>query len=461
MESVIIWSAAIICITLITLPYILKFQRQRKIDLDRRDEAVSLGIDKPVAQYPVIDAMRCMGCGSCVRACTQGDVLGIVFGTSTIINGFKCIGCGRCADFCPVSGIIIGMGDLRNRDDIPMMNQFNETNIPRLFIAGELGGLSLIKNAIIQGSMVVQKIAQNPERSTHEKIKDLIIVGAGPAGLSAALTAIKYKLSYVVLDQQCAGGTILQYPRKKIVMLDPVEIPLYGWLKKYEYTKEELLDVWNKIVVHFKVNMKSGDKLINVIRENGIFQVTTQNGVYHSRNLILALGRRGTPRKLGVPGENLSKVMYQLIDAESYQNNRILVVGGGDSAVEATIALAEQRDNFVTLSYRKNKFFRIKKKNLERINKLIANKKVRCIFNSNVIEIRQKSVHLKINEKAYEIANDYVFIFAGGVPPFDLLKQIGIKFGGKSNNSNRLFNEMPQLQLEKKAGLLKKPDLKT
>jgi putative YpdA family bacillithiol system oxidoreductase len=257
------------------------------------------------------------------------------------------------------------------------------------------------------------------------------IVGAGPAGLSAALRATEKKLSYVLIDQQTAGGTILQYPRKKVVMTQPVEIPLYCRLNKKEYSKEELLEIWDAARQKFNINLAPNQKLQHIVRVNGHFRVQTDKQNFEARNVILALGRRGTPRKLGVPGEDRAKVFYKLLDAESYSNEHLLVVGGGDSAVEAAMGLARQKGNTVTISYRKSDFFRLKTRNEERIRKFIKDKQIRVIFESNVLEIGEKNVRLGTAQGEESLQNDYVFIFAGGEPPFKLLQEIGIGFGGK------------------------------
>jgi putative YpdA family bacillithiol system oxidoreductase len=406
-------------------------KKKHKDDQARKKEAEFLGVDKPLTQYPQIDYYRCIGCGACIKACPEGGILGLVNAKATIINGLKCVGHGLCAEACPVNGIKVGLGDIKSRPDIPILSENNETNIPGLYIAGELGGLALIKNAITQGNKVIEQIASKQHDQLSTDVQDVIIVGAGPAGLSAALSSKKHDLKYLLLDQQTAGGTILQYPRKKVVMTRPVELPLYGWLDKGEYSKEELLDIWEVIQSDHDLAIKTNEKLIDVKKNNGHFQVVTDNSVYKSSHVLLALGRRGTPRKLQIPGEQLPKVMYKLMDAESYENENILIIGGGDSAVEAAIGLANQAGNTVTLSYRKPKFFRIKTRNEERIQQIIKDRKINVIFNSEVTEIGETYVKIQSEHKSTSFPNSYVFIFAGGEPPFPIMHKIGIKFGGE------------------------------
>ncbi|RMF57131.1 MAG: 4Fe-4S dicluster domain-containing protein [Calditrichaeota bacterium] len=431
MESLFLWFITLLIALIIIVPYYMKFRKTQKEMAARKLEAEKLGINKPRAQYPFIDVSKCIGCGSCVTACPEGDVLGVVYGKAVLINGLRCVGHGHCEKACPVGALKVGLGDITTRDDIPILDEHYQSSVPGLYVVGELGGLSLIRNAIQQGRDAVEHIATTLEPNVHETIKDVIIVGAGPAGLSAALAAVKHNMSYMVLDQQDPGGTILQYPRRKLVMTQPVEIPLYGKLTETEYTKEELLEIWNDIIKKFNLEITTGHKLEHVEKANGIFRVITNQGDYYSRRVVLALGRRGTPRKLNVPGENLPKVSYQLIDAQGYNNDHVLVVGGGDSAVEAAIGLARQKGNVVTISYRKSKFFRIKKKNEDRINQLIKKGKINPIFNSQVVEIKVHSVRLKTDTEIIEIPNDYVFVLIGGIPPFDMLKKMGIRFGGE------------------------------
>ncbi len=441
-ESVILWTASAAVVAAVVLPYALRFRARHRRDHERKAEAAQLGIDKPTAQFPYIDPALCIGCGACVNACPEGDVLGIVGGTATVINGLRCVGHGRCQDACPVGAITVGLGDLRSRADMPQVDEWNETDTPGLFLAGEVRGLALVRNAVGQGRLVVERIAQRMEEragSRDDDVVDVLIVGAGPAGLTAALACTERGLSHRLLEQEPdLGGSLLHYPRRKMVLLQPVDLPLHGRIDREELQKEHLLELMESLVDQHRLDVRYGEKVARVTRrEDGTFEATTIAGTAHrARFVILALGRRGTPRKLGVPGEELPKVAYRLIDAESYRGQKVLVVGGGDSAVEAAVGLAREAGNEVVLSYRRDKLVRIKKKNEERLAPLLASGRVQPLFGSQLVEIRPDSVRLKVGDEVRELANDYVFVFAGGEPPFDFLKQSGVRFGGEPNGSS-------------------------
>jgi thioredoxin reductase/Pyruvate/2-oxoacid:ferredoxin oxidoreductase delta subunit len=392
----------------------------------------------PRAQHPKIDVSHCIGCGVCTEVCPEGNVLGVIGGKAAIINGHKCIGHGICAESCPVGAIEIVNGDPSISADMPRLNESYETEIPGVFIVGELGGLALIKNAVNQGRDVVDTIAARLTPTTRgpaangEPIVDVCIVGAGPAGISASLRAIERKLSYVTIEQDELGGTVAKYPRRKLVMTSPVELPLYGRFKQREISKEQLVALWTELIARTGMQVRTGERVVDVLRGDGsCFTVHTTAGKLHARHVVLALGRRGTPRKLGIPGEELSKVMYGLIEAEAYLDSRILVVGGGDSAIEAAMGLAHQRGNQVTLSYRKARFDRIKQGNSTRLQACIDKRLLEVIYESNPIEIRERAVVLDVAGQPRELANDYVWVFAGGTPPTEFLSKIGIGMGPK------------------------------
>ena len=435
MSDTLVWAASIAVVAAIVVPYVLSFRKRRHSDRTRKEEAARLGVDRPAAQFPFIDAMRCIGCSSCVEACPEGDVLGIVGGTATVVNGLKCVGHGRCEIACPVGAIEVGLGDLKSRKDIPLLDDWQETTVPGVYIAGELAGLALVKNAIAQARKVVDRIAERAPaaRRTGGDGFDVLVVGAGPAGLAAAAAAHERGLTHIVLEQEGdLGGTIFHYPRKKLVLVQAVEVPILGRLREAEYAKEELLGLLQDLCRRAPLNVRFGERLLGIERQGPMLEVRSTSGTTRARAVVLALGRRGSPRKLDVAGEELPKVMYQLTDAESYQGQRVLVVGGGDSAVEAAIGLARQRGNRVTLSYRREKLVRIKRKNEERVAQLLASRRIEGAFSSEVAAIREGAVALRTAGGERELPNDFVFVFAGGDPPFELLRRMGIRFGGEA-----------------------------
>ncbi len=244
------------------------------------------------------------------------------------------------------------------------------------------------------------------------------------------MRAIENKLSYITVEQDELGGTVAKYPRQKLVMTSPVNFPMYGKFKKMQLSKEELIAFWDKLRERTDFKLRSGEKVEDIQKgPDGIFTVTTTKGQYRSHTVVLALGRAGTPRKLGVKGEELPKVMYRLIEADHYINKKILVVGGGDSAVEAAMGLSQQTGNAVTLSYRQDRFARIKERNTKHIEESMRTGKVRVLFNSIPVEFKPNSVLINVKDTLQEIPNDFVWIFAGGTPPNAFLKKVGIEFG--------------------------------
>ncbi len=430
MEGLLIWVVVLTAVVIGAGSYFIKFRKQRALDSARLAMNRDLGMDKASGQYPLVDAGACIGCRTCVAACPEGDVLGIVMGKAVVINGSRCIGHGKCAEACPVGAIQVGLGDITKRDDIPLLGEDNRTNVPGLWIAGELSGFALISNAVRQGVRVVEAIAADPPVAHEGDVLDVLIVGAGPAGMSAGLAARERGLNAVILDQQGAGGTILQYPRRKLVMVQPVTIPVYGELGRLEYTKEELLEIWENLHREQGLDIRTGVRVTALQQEGDGFVVQTTAGEMRACHVVLALGRRGTPRRLNVPGEDLAKVAYKLIDAESYAGRRVLLVGGGDSAVEAAMGLAHQEGTQVTLSYRKKDLLRIKQRNAERIEPMIAAGKIDFRGGSTVTSIAEDSVTLETAEGPVVVPNDDVFILAGGLPPFGLLREMGVRFGG-------------------------------
>jgi putative YpdA family bacillithiol system oxidoreductase len=425
-ESLITLLIALVLIPAAVLPYLRHVRGQERRARKNFEDAKIAGLQSAVSMHPHINAMECIGCGGCADACPEEDVLGVIDGKAVLVHGSKCVGHGLCADACPVGAIVMMMAAPGRSADLPVLNEHFETSVRNLFIVGELGGMGLIKNAITQGRKAVEHIASRAR--TSDGAYDVVVVGAGPAGLAAGLSAKANKLKYLLLEQGDAGGTILQYPRRKIVMTSPVELPLWGKLKLTETSKESLLELWQQVLTKTQLKVNTGEKVLDIRTAEGHFVVSTPVGEYAAHHVVLALGRRGTPRKLGVPGEELGKVTYRLIDAETYKDCDVLVVGGGDSAVEAAVGLALHGTNRVTLSYRKSEFTRLKDRNAKHLEEYRKRNAVNILLNSNVKGIREKEVQIETAEGIRVVPNDYVFIFAGGDMPFEFLKKTGIKF---------------------------------
>jgi thioredoxin reductase (NADPH) len=409
----------------------------------RRDRHVRAAVangqvysEGPRGQHPHIDVSNCIGCQSCTRACPEGDVLGMIAGKAAIVKPHKCIGHSLCAEACPVGAITMIKASPGLTADLPFLSDELETSVANLFIAGELGGLALIKNAVNQGrdciDVIAARLAAGQGADREDGIYDVIIVGAGPAGISASLRAIERNLSYLTIERDEIGGTVSKYPRQKLVMTSPVQFPLGAALKKMQLSKENLLDFWKKLCDREDFHLRLNEP-VEAIRKHagGVFAIATSKAEYRSRAVVLAIGRSGTPRKLGVRGEDLPKVMYRLIEADHYTNKNILVVGGGDSAVEAAMGLAMQKGNQVTLSYRKHEFSRIKERNTRRLESVLRTGRLRAVFNSMPVEFTEDRVLLEVAGEIQEIPNDFVWIFAGGIAPNEFLKKIGVEFGSR------------------------------
>ncbi|MBI5903426.1 MAG: NAD(P)-binding domain-containing protein [Deltaproteobacteria bacterium] len=394
-------------------------------------KAKETGSHEPFSVHPHIDPAKCIGSGACVNACPEKDILGLSGGKGRIISASQCVGHGACAAACPVGAITLVFGTETRGVDIPFLTTEFETNVKGVFIVGELGGMGLIKNAITQGVEAVGYIAERIKEGRRDgQAYDVVIAGAGPGGLGASLAALKHGLNFITIEQDDVGGAVLQYPRRKVVMTSPVDIPMYGKVKLKETSKEALLGLWMDIIRKTNLKIRTGEKLTGIREDDGALNVTTSAGQYTSRCVVLAIGRRGAPRRLGVQGEGLPKVAYRLLDPDQHSNEHILVIGGGDSAVEAALALSGN-GNRVTLSYRGEALARIKPANRTRLDGAVANGSVKVIYNSNVTEILDKKVRLVAPQGAVDLDNDFVYIFAGGELPNEFLKSIGVRIERK------------------------------
>lgn len=401
-------------------------RRRHQNASSKRESAIAAGLAQPASLHPVIDIHQCIGCRSCISACPEKSILGIIGDKAELINPANCIGHGACKTACPMNAISLVFGTAERGMDVPPLSPRFETNVPGIFIAGELGGMGLIRNAIEQGRQAMTAITENCSPGQNADL-DVVIVGAGPAGISASLEAKKNKLRFVTLEQESLGGTVANFPRGKLVMTAPVNLPLVGTVKFREITKEKLLEFWNGVIKKTAIDINFRERVDKVTRTDYGFSVETPLGNYSTQCILLALGRRGTPRKLGVTGEELPKVIYTLIDPEAHKNQSVLVVGGGDSALEAAASIATVAGTEVCLSCRKDAFPNARKKNRQRINELQQSGRIELIMNSNIKEIRQDHVVIDQQGKLKERRNDAVIICAGGILPTPFLKKIGIQ----------------------------------
>ncbi|HKB87715.1 MAG TPA: NAD(P)-binding domain-containing protein [Ignavibacteriaceae bacterium] len=431
LENIAAYSIILTLMFIVVFFYLRSYRKRTKVTTQKIERAKELGFHEPVSLHPVVDLETCIGSGACISACPEKDILGLVRGQAHTINASRCVGHGACFHACPVQAITLCIGTEKRGVDLPHVSPEFETNIPGIFIAGELGGMGLIKNAVEQGKQAVGYLSKKI-KNNHKAQYDVAIIGAGPAGISATLSAAKAGLRYITLEQDSLGGTVFNFPRAKVVMTSSMELPLYGKVKLSETSKSDLLNLWMEAITKNNIKINEQEKVIDVEKEGDIFRIKTSKSEYSSKTILLSIGRRGSPRKLGVSGENKEKVAYRLLEPELIHNKKVLVVGGGDSAVENALLLADE-GNEVTLSYRNDSFSRLKPKNLERVGRAIQERDVRVILSSNVREIKDDSVVLALagEENFISLQNDLVYIFAGGELPTKFLEKIGIRITKK------------------------------
>src|SRR5205807_51078 len=275
------WGIIIFIVVLLTVlgAWERKLDREEKAKaLEEINTAKERRSHKAITQYPMIKPYLCIGCGLCIEACPEDEVIGLVNGIAHIIHGSRCIGAARCEEVCPVNAIKVGLGDVKSRPDIPILTEEMETSVPGVYIAGELGGLSLIKKALDQGSQVVSTIARKLKEHPipgGSDVLDVLIVGSGPAGIAATLKAVEQKLRYTTICQDDVGGTVKKYPRRKLTLVQSVDIPLHGQWPGREYSKEEVLALWEMLIKKHNISIKTHCALVSLKRDGSLLEVKT------------------------------------------------------------------------------------------------------------------------------------------------------------------------------------------
>lgn len=425
LEQLITYLIAFLFCGIILYIYLRKLKKTSKEVEAKVEKAKEEGLFEPVSLYPKIDLNTCIKSGACVTACPEEDILGIMNGRATLINASQCIGHGACFHACPVEAISLVIGTEKRGVDLPHIDQDFQTNVPGIYIAGELGGMGLIKNSVEQGQNAVENIIRSGIRKDPSSY-DLVIVGAGPAGIAASLMAKKHNLNFLTLEQDSLGGTVYTFPRSKIVMTSPMNLPLYGKVQLYNTSKSELLGLWNKVLSDNNVTIRENTKVDEISYVNDLFRIKTNlNEEFRTKKILLAIGRRGSPRKLNISGEDTEKVAYRLLEPENIHDKKIIVVGGGDSAVEAALALAPQ--NKVILSYRNEAFNRIKPQNREKLADAEQKGILRIKYKSNLLAVEKEYVSMTMENEQVNVKNDLVYIFAGGELPTDFLQKAGVR----------------------------------
>ena len=395
-------------------------------------EARKAGRHETLSLHPVVDEGKCIGCEECVRGCPEADVLLTYRNKAVVVDAAECVGHGVCERVCPVGAIILVMGTETRGVEIPRLNEFFETSVPGMYVVGELGGMGLIRNAIWQATQAVEHAAA-AERTAREDEVDLLIVGAGPAGLAAALTAKNAGLRTRVIEQEMVGGAMMHYPRKKLVMTYPAELPGVGEFPFKQVEKEPLLEFWRKAIADHGIVIQEGARLDKVEWADGGFVAHTSAGPIRAARVVLALGRRGTPRKLGVPGEDRPNVYYRLLEPEQYKGMHVTVVGGGNAAVEATMSLTEVPGAKVTLLHRDAEFTMARAVLVKELDARAAKGRVEVLRQARLTAVEEGLVRIEVKGAPAERPNDFVFVMVGGTAPYALLTASGVdlekKFG--------------------------------
>jgi len=386
-------------------------------------------VEGPPTLHPVIDPEICIGSGACVRACPEDRALVLVNGKGRLAQAAGCVGHGDCLRACPVGAITLVFGSAQRGVDLPEIDASFESSQDGLYIAGELGGMGLIATAVRQGVKAVTAIHDSLRDAPADDAVSLLIVGAGPAGIAAMLEAHRLGINARWIEkEQSLGGSVRGYPRGKIVMTTPVDLPIYGRVHLRRTTKAALIELWTDVLARGDIAPEYGIAVTGVVTDGDALVVSTTRGSsrqqIRARRVLLATGRRGRPRQLSVPGEDLHHVHHHLDDPMDHDHARIVVVGGGDVAVEAALALAERPGTQVTLCHRGERFDRAKPALQARLAEATA---VTVLRGAEIDAIDAAHVVVRTADGPQTVTADKVFVLIGSDLPADLLGASGIR----------------------------------
>jgi thioredoxin reductase/ferredoxin len=396
----------------------------------RRFAAETEPVEAVVPLLHSINDDRCIGCEACVDVCPT-EVLELVDHKVRVVRFTDCVQCEQCQNSCPTMALVMyRQGSTPRMLTVPELDEHFQTGVPGQYLIGEVAGKPLVKNAANLGRAVIEHIVRELAGGRTRDVLDVVIVGSGPGGLSAGLTCSKRGLSYVVLEKEhMISSTVSRYPKGKHFMAEPATSPNVSFLPVFDGSKEELVAAWKEVVAGVKMPMKLGEAVETVKRgDDGIFEVKTTVATYRARRVVLATGLRGKPRLLAVPGANLEKVESLLDDPAAFADMDVLVVGGGDSAVEGAMSLADVGAR-VTLSYRGDGFKRCKQGNQKRLAEMTSTGKLEVLLESNVAEFTPNEVKIKLKGGDVKTCpNHHAFVLIGADTPVAWLEANNVRF---------------------------------
>jgi len=393
-------------------------------------------------RLPVVDLASCLGCEACVDACPF-DALAVKRYVAVLARPDACCGAGPCQESCP-NGSLTLVTDGNAAPGPRLSEALESLDRPGVFLAGDVTGGSLVRNALRQGVRAahaagarVASVRRGALGTTGAAgatgTLDVVIVGAGPAGLAAALTAKTLGLSSVVLEQGRLAESIQSFSREKLVLDAPLaadeNLPLFIG----DVQKEELVQRWQRTVRAARLPVREGTRVLEVVAGDEGFRVRAElpGGVpfdSSATTVIIATGTRGTPRALDAEVDEAARphVHYELSDARSFAGRSVIVVGLGDVAMESALALASQPGTEVTVLARGAGFRRGRQRNIDALSALAAQGRVRLVFEAEVERIGPRAVLARVASVARSFPCDAVFVHVGRVASKELLARIGV-----------------------------------